>query len=203
MFSLVQGFYREVTHVPERPVILLGLSGAGKSSVLEWLKAHPSGIPDRGKLAKIAPTVGLNVTTLRLAFSPQRLLVWDLGGAEKLRPIWEPYLKQAEALVWCIDATGSGTDIEESRRVLADIVRRDRFQGRPLLVLANKSEARDALSTVDLALKLDIIAAADTRSQCIHSVSAKNGTGIREAFEWLDDKLRNPEQPDSYKTSIK
>jgi len=207
MFSLLQGFYREATHVPERRVILLGLEGSGKSSVLEWLKVISNDgqqQPDRSKLEKIAPTVGLNVTTIRFS-SQQRLLLWDLGGAEKLRPIWEPYLKQADALVWCIDSTSSGADIDESARVLAELVARERFKGRPLLVLANKSEstATGAVSSVDLALKLGLVAAADTRSQCIHAVSARTGMGIRDAFEWMDDKLRNPEQPDSYKTSIK
>lgn len=211
MFSLVQGFYREATHVPERRVILLGLAGSGKTSVLEWLKSVNGNkgndlTADEEKLAKIGSTVGLNVTTIRYNSSPQRLLIWDLGGGEKLRPIWEPYLLQADALVWCVDTTDTEKGIEESGRVLGTLVNRPRFQGKPLLVLANKCEGDNAISAVDLALKLNLVQAADTRSQCIYTVSAKTGTGIRPSFEWLDVKLRNPVQsqsPDSFETTIK
>ncbi len=103
MFSLAQGFYRELTFVPERRVLILGLQSAGKSSVLEWIKhLSKTTSPTSESLEKINPTVGLNVFSLQLA--AERLLLWDLGGSEKLRPIWEPYIKQADAVVWVVIA---------------------------------------------------------------------------------------------------
>jgi small GTP-binding protein len=40
MFSLLRGFYEDVTFVPERRVVLLGVGSAGKTTLLECLKLH-------------------------------------------------------------------------------------------------------------------------------------------------------------------
>ncbi len=190
------GFYKELTHVPERRVLILGLSGVGKTSILEWLK-HPGG---PGNLDKLPSTVGLNVH--KLSTPTQRLLVWDLGGAEKLRPIWEPYLKQADAVVWVVDCS-SASDMPDSARVLESVVTRPRFRGRPLLILANKCDKDGVVTPVDTAVQLDLLAAADTRSQAVYAVSGKTGYGIAPAFEWLAERLCNPETPGAHKTTIK
>lgn len=40
MFSLVHGFYEELTYVRERPIALLGVDGSGKSCIQEWFKLY-------------------------------------------------------------------------------------------------------------------------------------------------------------------
>lgn len=69
-------------------VLMLGLDGSGKSSLVEyWLRGHaPSKEPE--------PTTGFNIQELN---EPQpwwawkggvRLNVWELGGAAAIRPYW-------------------------------------------------------------------------------------------------------------------
>ena len=192
----MSGFYQELTHVPERRILLLGLSNAGKTTILTRLK-QPTGPTST---TAPAPTVGLNVH--KIATPAQRLLLWDLGGAEKLRPIWEPYIKQADAIVWVVDSTCSDAQLCRNREVLQNVVNRQRFLGRPLLILANKCDVNSKPS-VDIALKLDILASADSRSQAVYAVSGKTGFGVAPAFEWLAEKLRNPQTPGAHKTTIK
>lgn len=200
MFSLVQGFYRELTYVPERRVVMLGLGSAGKSSVLEWLKHPPRSAAPPTSLEKMAPTVGLNVYTIQMP--QQRLLIWDLGGDVKLRPIWEPYIRQADAVIWVVDCADEDS-VHESAEALRDVVSRSHLKHRPLLILANKQDKPDALDSISLALRLDVPAAADLRAQCVQPTSSATGVGIRDALEWLAEQLRTPQKASAYKTCIK
>lgn len=199
MFSLVQGFYEEITYVPERKVALLGVESAGKTSVLAWVRASYEGRSARqAGLESVTPTVGLNVA--RLKTGPERLLLWDLGGAKALRPIWERYVEDAEALIWVVDASDA-TRLEESASCLRELMSRKHLIHSPLLVLANKQDADDAMDAVKTSLALDLLSDAEMRPQCVQPTSAVTGQGIREGVDWLLQHLRNPST--EVKTSIK
>lgn len=191
MFSLIHGLYEELTYVRERPVALLGVESAGKSSILEWLKHYyspPKPKTDRpGTLDKVIPTVGLNVA--KLLVSSERLLTWDLGGTASLRPIWNRYVDEAEALVWVIDSTDSSR-MEDSRTCLKELVERSNLRNSPLLVFANKQDVENAMDPVKISLALDLLADVELRPQCIQPCSAQTGEGIQEGFEWLTNCLK-------------
>lgn len=191
MFSLLHGFYEELTYIRERPVALLGVEASGKSCVLEWLKHHYS--PTRPKtlspesLQKIIPTVGLNVAKLRV--SSERLLVWDLGGAPGLRPIWTRYVDEAEAIIWVVDSADPSR-LEDSRTCLKEILTRKNLQKSPLLVFANKQDLEDAVDPVKISLSLDLLSDAELRPQCVQPCSTQTGEGIQEGLQWLLSSLK-------------
>lgn len=194
MFSLVQGFYEELTYLPERKVALLGVESAGKSSILEWLKvyltkdARPNAVvPKPSSLDKMNPTVGLNVAKLRTA--GEKLLVWDLGGAKALRSIWERYVEEAEAIIWVVDSADEGR-LEDSRDALKKLVAREHLMHSPLLVFANKQDREDAFDPVKISLDLDLLSDAEKRPQCVQPCSADSGEGIREGIQWLMANLQ-------------
>jgi small GTP-binding protein len=211
MFTLLRGFYDEVTYVPERRVVMLGTLSAGKTALLECLKLHfpstptttastgkvgrpPDGVPgpprlSADKLASIKPTVGLNVA--KLSTGAERFLVWDLGGAKPLRPIWARYIADAEALIWVVDASDP-TSFEESRTCLRELLDRPPLSHAPLLVYATKQDVHGALDPVRTSLALDILFDAELRPQCVHPTSAVTGIGVHEGLDWLIHRLRNP-----------
>jgi small GTP-binding protein len=216
MFTLLNGFYEELTFVPERRVLLLGLQASGKTALLECMKVHITtkhkqvsslslgsehsdkpGISS-SKLAALTPTVGLNVA--RLPTGRERLLVWDLGGAEGLRPIWARYVSEAEALVWVVDSSDP-ENMEESRRCLHQVLATEHLSRAPLLVYANKQDLDGAIDAVRTSLALDLLSDAELRPQCVQPSSAKTGAGVLEGLEWLVQWLRNP--AGDVKTSIK
>lgn len=186
MFSLLQGFYDELTYVRERPVALLGVDSAGKSSILEWLKHYYSlSKPQNDRpmmLDKVIPTVGLNVAKLHI--SSERLLTWDLGGAASLRSIWDRYVDEAEALIWVVDSSNRA-QMDDSRTCLKKLVERPNLRNSPLLVFANKQDIDDAMDPVKISLALDLLPDAELRPQCIQPCSARTGEGIQEGLEWL------------------
>lgn len=210
MFTLLQGFYQEATHVPERRVVLLGTEGAGKTAILECLKllfpkggvaSGPSDPPAlaESKLKGLSSTVGLNVA--RLPSGQENLLVWDLGGAKALRPIWRRYVADAEALIFVVDASAESHALEDSRDCLCNLLKEPSLQRSPLLVYAAKQDKPDAMDPVKTSLALDLLSDAELRPQCVQPCSANTGSGILEGIEWLIDRLRHPS--DEVKTSIK
>ena len=92
---------------------MLGLDGAGKTSLLERIKNDfgndaPSArrsnqsntIP---QLSKILPTVGLNIG--RFEVRGVNTIVWDLGGQAGLRSIWDKYYPDTHGLIWVVDCS--------------------------------------------------------------------------------------------------
>merc|ERR1712070_718059 len=67
-------------------ILIVGLDHAGKTSILERLKAIFMGI-DPLMPSKIPPTVGLNIG--RMKINQRQLIFWDLGGSSSLRSLWE------------------------------------------------------------------------------------------------------------------
>ena len=77
-------------------ILMLGLDGAGKTTVLYKLKLNET--------VMTVPTVGFNVETVK----PTRNLsftVWDVGGQEVLRPLWRHYFHGCDGLIYIVDST--------------------------------------------------------------------------------------------------
>ena len=62
-------------------ILMLGLDGAGKTTVLYKLKL--------GEVISSVPTIGFNVETVQ--YKKINFQVWDIGGQEKLRLLWRHY----------------------------------------------------------------------------------------------------------------
>ncbi|KAG5558543.1 hypothetical protein RHGRI_008474 [Rhododendron griersonianum] len=161
-------------------VLILGIDKAGKTTLLEKLKAHYSNLeglpPDR-----IVPTVGLNIGRVEVLNS--KLVFWDLGGQLGLRSIWEKYYEEAHAVVFVVDAA-CPLRFEDSKSALEKVLRHEDLRGAPLLILANKQDLADAVSVEELARYLDL-KKLDERAYTFEGVSAYDGTGIKESVDWL------------------
>ncbi|NXN11239.1 ARL10 protein, partial [Indicator maculatus] len=124
--------------VPWRQVLVLGLDGAGKSSVLHYICSHRA-------RKSIAPTYGFNSAQLCVEGLEVDLL--EVGGSQNMRAYWHHYLSQAHVLVFVVDSVDRSrllTAREELHMLL------DAEPRLPLVVLANKQDKSDALSTAEL-----------------------------------------------------
>ncbi|RDX71083.1 ADP-ribosylation factor-related protein 1, partial [Mucuna pruriens] len=164
----------------ELHVLILGIDKAGKTTLLEKMKSVYSNVegipPDR-----IIPTVGLNIGRIEVANS--KLVFWDLGGQPGLRSIWEKYYEEAHAVIFVIDAS-SPSRFEDAKSALEKVLRHEDLRGAPLLILANKQDLSEAVSSEELARYLDL-KKLDERVYMFEAVSAYDGMGIRESAEWL------------------
>ncbi|XP_075297996.1 ADP-ribosylation factor-like protein 10 isoform X2 [Opisthocomus hoazin] len=121
-----------------RQVLVLGLDGAGKSSVLHYLCS-------RTARDRIAPTHGFNSAQLCVEGLEMDLL--EVGGSQNLRAYWCHYLSEAHVLVFVVDSVDRSRLLTARQELHALLAAEPRL---PLVVLANKQDKSDALSVAEL-----------------------------------------------------
>ncbi|XP_035799840.1 ADP-ribosylation factor-like 10 isoform X2 [Amphiprion ocellaris] len=113
----------------KRQVLVLGLDGAGKSSMLQGLT------PGEAKRGRCRPTRGFNFMSLDAPACQLDFL--EIGGGEDLRRYWMDYLRRTHVLVYVVDSS------DRSRLPLAkaELHRLLRVEPQlPVVVLGNKQE---------------------------------------------------------------
>lgn len=88
-------------------ILMLGLDNAGKTTILFKLKM--------GEYVTTIPTVGFNVETV--TYKNVKFNVWDVGGQDKLRPLWRHYYTGTQVKSphpqWVTERYQIGITIEE------------------------------------------------------------------------------------------
>lgn len=75
---------------------------AGKTTLLEKVKTIFSPSQPGLNPSQISPTIGQNLG--RITLSSTYLKFWDLGGSAEIRPIWDKYYDEADAICWVLDS---------------------------------------------------------------------------------------------------
>ncbi|KAF2092468.1 ARF/SAR superfamily [Rhizodiscina lignyota] len=204
MYHLMKGLYLYATSKEEYSILLLGLDNAGKTTLIEQVKALPTNANSQHHPnLKTVPTVGQNVSTI--ALPDMYLKIWDVGGQHSLRGLWQSYYSSCHAIVFVIDSTDVGdADIEkteelgrleECRLVLEDVLQNEDAEGVPILVLANKQDREDCVEVVRI--KEGLVRrvfeggkGGSVRDSRVLPCSALTGTGVQEAVDWLCSRVR-------------
>lgn len=157
----------------EHRILLLGLDNAGKTSILKKLADE--------EITHIMPTQGFNIKSIQK--DGFKLNVWDIGGQKTIRPYWQNYFDNTDALVYVIDSADSNR-VEETGVELNDLIDDEKLDTIPVLVLANKQDLNSAMTAQEIAKTLNLVNIRDRQWQ-INGVSAKTGDGLDKAFQWL------------------
>ena len=103
---------------------------SGKTTILYKLKLNET--------VSTIPTIGFNVETVQpvkgLTFT-----VWDVGGQEKIRRLWQHYYQNCEGLIFVIDSSDIER-LEEVKSELFGVLESDAMQDVPFVILANKQD---------------------------------------------------------------
>jgi small GTP-binding protein len=117
---------------------MLGISGAGKSSIVNSLV---------GKFDfKIKPSIGFKPVSLMLG-ETTNVRFYDLGGGKKIRDIWGDYFHDVHAVIYVVDASAGEEQLAEALDVFQHTVTHKYLAGKPLLLLANKQDKEGARSS--------------------------------------------------------
>ena len=108
-------------------ILMIGLDAAGKTSILHRLK--------HGKGITTIPTIGLNVETVE--HGKIRFTVLDIGGQEKVLPLWQHYYKGVSGLIFVVDSDDKER-YREAEFELQRLLREDELKDAKVLVFANK-----------------------------------------------------------------
>ena len=115
--------------------------------------------------------------------------VWDVGGQEKLRPLWRFYFTSTDALIFVVDSQ----DRERSARAAQEfraIVEDPLMRSAAVLVFANKQDMPGCMSPTEVCQALGLTELRGRRWQVQGSVATK-GDGLYEGLDWLASTLRS------------
>lgn len=172
MFDKLWGSNKELR------ILILGLDGAGKTTILYRLQI--------GEVVTTKPTIGFNVETL--SYKNLKLNVWDLGGQTSIRPYWRCYYADTAAVIFVVDSTDKDR-MSTASKELHLMLQEEELQDAALLVFANKQDQPGALSASEVSKELNLVELKD-RSWSIVASSAIKGEGITEGLDWLIDVIK-------------
>ncbi|XP_061666700.1 ADP-ribosylation factor-like protein 4D [Syngnathoides biaculeatus] len=164
-------------------VVVIGLDSAGKTSLLYRLKLK--------EFVETIPTKGFNAEKVKVPVGGSRVVtfhVWDVGGQEKLRPLWKSYTRRTDGLVFVVDAAEADR-MEEAKVELHKISRSSENQGVPVLILANKQDLDTALPAGQVEKLLGVQELSAGTLHHVHSCSAVDGRGVQQGLEKLYDMI--------------
>ena len=127
------------------------------------------------------PTIGFNVESF--VYKNTSFTIWDVGGCDKIRPLWRHYFQNTQVIVFFIDSNDRER-IEESEWSLGLLLTEDELKGVPLLVFANKQDLPNAMSVNEVTEKLSLNKIRD-RLWYVQASSAIHGDGLYEGMEWI------------------
>lgn len=165
----------------ESKILLLGLDGAGKTTILYKIKLNES--------ISTIPTIGFNVETLT-PLKGVTFTVWDIGGQKKIRDLWHYYFQSTDGLLFVVDSTDDSRFGEASEELKA-MMNDDSMRYVPVVVIANKQDLPTAKSLDQIVTQLDLKSIPATAKWHIHPASAISGEGLWEAIEHLANMIKN------------
>ncbi|XP_010463760.1 PREDICTED: ADP-ribosylation factor 1-like 2 [Camelina sativa] len=162
----------------EMRVVMLGLDAAGKTTIL--YKLHI------GEVLSTVPTIGFNVE--KVQYKNVMFTVWDVGGQEKLRPLWRHYFNNTDGLIYVVDSLDRER-IGKAKQEFQDIIRDPFMLNSIILVFANKQDMRGAMSPREVCEGLGLLELKN-RKWHIQGTCALQGDGLYEGLDWLSSTLK-------------
>merc|ERR1711898_9609 len=169
--KLFAGFKKEMR------ILMVGLDAAGKTTILYKLKL--------GEVVTTIPTIGFNVETVE--YKNISFTVWDVGGQDKIRPLWRHYYQNTQGLIFVIDSNDRDR-IEDAREELTKMLNEEEMRDAVLLVFANKQDLPNAMTAAEITEKLGLHSMRN-RQWFIQSACATTGDGLYEGLDWLSRTL--------------
>ncbi|KAG2632772.1 hypothetical protein PVAP13_2NG123700 [Panicum virgatum] len=176
----------------EMRILMVGLDAAGKTTILYKLKL--------GEIVTTIPTIGFNVETVE--YKNISFTVWDVGGQDKIRPLWRHYFQNTQGLIFVVDSNDRDR-VVEARDELHRMLNEDELRDAVLLVFANKQDLPNAMNAAEITDKLGLHSLRQRHwfrceslnfyrvpaNRYIQSTCATTGEGLYEGLDWLSSNI--------------
>ncbi len=153
-------------------IVMVGLDAAGKTTVLYKLKLND--------VVVTIPTIGFNVE--RVEYKNLKMTIWDIGGQDRLRPLWRHYYEGTNGIIFVVDSADRAR-VQVAKEEIEKMMAEPSLSNARLLVYANKQDMPTALPATELAAALNLKAL--KQNWFVQPASATNGTGLYEGLDWL------------------
>ena len=161
----------------EMRILMVGLDAAGKTTILYKLKLR--------EIVTTIPTIGFNVE--KVEYKNISFTVWDVGGQDKIRPLWRHYYTNTQGLIFVVDSNDRDR-IDAARDEMHRMLNEDELRESVLLVFANKQDLPNAMSAAEMTDKLGLHQMRQ-RQWYIQACCATTGDGLYEGLDWLSTTL--------------
>ena len=158
-------------------ILILGVGSAGKTTILFRLKT--------GEVQGTQPTVGFVAEVIKV--EGKEYLFWDLGGQDKMRPLWKHYFEGSSGVIFVVDAADPST-FQTAKEEIHDVAHAAQLRKVPIVVFANKQDMEDAASSQKISEVLDLPLLGKDRC-AIFETSAITGQGLDEGMKWLANAI--------------
>eukprot|EP01009_Symbiontida_sp_KSa7_P005159 NODE_2259_length_492_cov_453.083521_g1849_i0.p2 GENE.NODE_2259_length_492_cov_453.083521_g1849_i0~~NODE_2259_length_492_cov_453.083521_g1849_i0.p2 ORF type:complete len:119 (+),score=7.48 NODE_2259_length_492_cov_453.083521_g1849_i0:33-389(+) len=113
---------------------------------------------------------------------------WDVGGQDKLRPLWRHYYQNTNGVIYVVDSNDKER-VAQARDELHKMLAEDELRDAVLLVFANKQDLPNAMSTAEVTDKMGLHSLRQ-RNWFIQGSCATSGEGLYEGLDWLSASLK-------------
>ncbi|KAG8578876.1 hypothetical protein GDO81_010649 [Engystomops pustulosus] len=173
----------------DRQILVLGLDGAGKSSIIHAISTNTT-------RSSSPPTHGFN--TAQILSQGLRIELLEVGGSQNLRTYWSQYLKKTHIMVFVVDSTDD-IRLQLARHELHRLL--EEAPQLPLMVLANKQDCGSALSISDIHSELSLHRIEGLREVTLLGTSAVHdgygsSTSLQTVRSMLEERLHKIEEPE-------
>jgi len=161
-------------------ILMVGLDASGKTTILYKLKL--------GEVTTTIPTIGFNVETVQ--YKNISFTVWDVGGQDKIRPLWRHYYAGTNGLIFVVDSNDVDR-IEDARVELTRMMGEEEMRDASLLVFANKQDLPQAMRASEITRRLGLDSLPRSRKWFVQPACGPSGDGLYEGLDWLSGALRH------------
>ena len=178
------------TRPPTKQFLVLGLDGAGKSTILYQLNS---------KTVINSPTIGFN--TEMVTFQNYNVVAFDINihrpkffhlfckhhfdNAKGTKNSKYKTLYYFEGLIFVLDKTDISENWKNASDALDQILAEDSLKGAPLLILLNKVDLMKSSLVEEAIIKLNMEEIGKERPLKILESCAYNMSGVLEGIEWI------------------
>jgi ADP-ribosylation factor protein 1 len=157
-------------------IVMVGLDAAGKTTVLYKLKLND--------VVTTIPTIGFNVE--RLEYRNLKMTIWDIGGQDRLRPLWRHYYENTNGIIFVVDSCDT-VRVKLARDEIAKMMEEPALREARLVVFANKQDMPNAMSGSELVSALEL--RNYKNKWFLQPTSAVTGHGLFEGLDWLAQNI--------------
>uniref|UniRef100_A0A3Q0SSU2 ADP-ribosylation factor-like 15a n=1 Tax=Amphilophus citrinellus TaxID=61819 RepID=A0A3Q0SSU2_AMPCI len=161
---------------PEYDVVCIGLTGAGKTSLLSRLCSEGSD--------GIVPTTGMSVLSISSLHS------------DNIKKYWSRYYQGSQGVVFVLDSASSDEDLEAARNELHSALQHPQLCTLPFLILANHQDKPAARTPNQIKKYFELEPLARGKRWILEGSTTDNMEAVKESFgqfiSLLEDKDTEP-----------
>ena len=176
--------YKQIFGKKYFQILLLGLDGSGKSTILSTLNNNES--------LKILPSIGIHIETI-VYKDILNIISWDLGGASRMRELFKIFYPDTDGLIIVVDSADKERLDYEGKDFFDFLLEEEELKNCPLLIMANKKDMKDTLSLKEISERFEM-ENYDNRKWCIKGVSGKTNEGLEESLLWIISSIKEQKE---------